>query len=38
MIDDGTMWATSWALHEVRLPADEDTRDGLGALVKKAVS
>jgi uncharacterized protein YdhG (YjbR/CyaY superfamily) len=34
MIDDGTMWATSWALTKLTA-ADEAT---LGALVKKAVS
>jgi uncharacterized protein YdhG (YjbR/CyaY superfamily) len=33
MLDDGAMWATSWALKELT-PADEAR---LGALVKKAV-
>ena len=34
MIDEGTMWATSWGLTKLT-PADEAT---IGALVKKAVS
>ena len=34
MVDDGTMWATSWALTELT-PADEAN---IAALVKKAVS
>jgi hypothetical protein len=34
MIDDGPMWATSWAL--TKLTADDEKK--IAALVKKAVS